>query len=109
MGSLTPESFKELSLHHLLGLEVVPGKYASIRSSVWGSLAVLTSFPSCEHYIRKILPLVHFFNIETQRKEYMRQMIIAFFFGCPIRRSEMLLEWTWKMQKLTYIAFSPAT
>lgn len=59
---------REPSLSHLQGLEVALDKSAASGCFLWSSFA---SFPHCENstYMGKILPLAHFLDIDTQRKE----------------------------------------
>lgn len=65
----SPSPAREPSLSHLQGLDVVPRKYAASGGFLWRFLATLASFPHCEQSLRKILPLVHFLHIQTQRRE----------------------------------------
>ena len=86
---------------------MVPGKHAS-AGFLRGFLVTLASFHHFEHPLRKILHLVPFLDIETQKKT-MRQMMVTFCSGSPLLRSEVLLKWSWKRHMLIYIPHSPAT
>lgn len=68
MGSLTSSPAGEPPLSQLQGPEVTPDKHTTLECFFWSFLAISASFPHCERYMRKILPLGYFHDIKIQRK-----------------------------------------
>lgn len=71
---------------------MIPGKHASAGGFLQGFLVTVASFQQFEHPLRKILHLVPFFDIETQRKENNEADDGTFCSGSPLLRSEVLLK-----------------